>query len=108
MHREQGKDSILRDAPCLIVAHAAANFARGRENSLFALAYAELYAPALGLGSCWAGLMEAAIFAGAPMLQLLGLPADRQFTGAIMLGYPTVQFHRLPDRKPLEIMFMEE
>jgi nitroreductase/NAD-dependent dihydropyrimidine dehydrogenase PreA subunit len=108
MYREQGKDSILRDAPCLIVAHAAASFVRGRENSLFALAYAELYAPALGLGSCWAGLMEAAVFAGAPLVKLLGLPADRQFSGAIMLGYPAVQFHRLPDRKPLELKFMEE
>ena len=108
MYREQGKDSILRDAPCLIVAHAAASFARGRENSLFTLAYAELYAPALGLGSCWAGLMEAAVFAGAPLVKRLGLPADRQFSGAIMLGYPAVQFHRLPDRKPLELKFMEE
>lgn len=108
MSREQGRDSILRDAPCLIVAHAAARFPRGRENSLFTLAYAELYAPAIGLGSCWAGLLEAAIFAGAPMLQLLGLPADRQFTGAIMVGYPALQFPRMPDRKPLEIKFSEE
>jgi len=108
MHREQGKDSILRDAPCLIVAHAAASFARGRENSLFTLAYAELYAPALGLGSCWAGLMESAAFAGSPVLKLLGLPADRQFTGAIMVGYPALKVPRMPDRKPLEIKFAEE
>ena len=108
MHREQGKDSILRDAPCLIVAHAAASFARGRENSLFTLAYAELYAPALGLGSCWAGLLEAAAFAGSPVLKLLGLPADRQFTGAIMVGYPALQFSRMPARQPLELQFAED
>ena len=108
MHRQQGRDSILRDAPCLIVAHAAASFARGRENSLFTLAYAELYAPALGLGSCWAGLLEAAAFAGSPVLKLLGLPADRQFTGAIMVGYPALQFSRMPARQPLELQFAED
>jgi hypothetical protein len=52
--------------------------------------------------------MEAAAFAGSPVLGLLGLPADRQFTGAIMVGYPALQFPRMPARKPLEIKFSEE
>lgn len=108
MFRQQGKDSILRNAPCLILATAAASFARGRENSLFSLAYVELYAPSLGLGSCWAGLLESAAFSGfEPVLQLLAIPADKQLTGLLMVGYPDYHFQRLPDRSPLDITFRD-
>lgn len=106
MYRQQGKASILRNAPCLIIATAAASFARGRENSLLSLAYVELYAPSLGLGSCWAGLLESAAFAGCePVLQLLSIPAEKQLTGLLMVGHPDYHFQRLPDRLPLDITF---
>ncbi len=106
MYRQQGKDSVLRNAPCLIVATAAASFARGRENSLLSLAYVELYSPSLKLGSCWAGLLEGAAFAGyEPVLNLLAIPAEKQLTGLLMVGHPECRFHRLPDRLPLDISF---
>ena len=63
-YSEQGLDNILRDAPHLILAMAQKDFVRGRENSVFSLAYLELFAPSLGLGSCWAGIVEMCIFAG--------------------------------------------
>lgn len=106
MYRERGLDSILRNAPCLIMAHADATFARGRENTLFSLAYVEALAPSLGLGSCWAGLMEAAAFAGfAPVLDLLAVPAGKQLTGLVMLGLPDYTFQRMPDRRSLDLVF---
>ena len=109
MYRQMGRDSILRSAPCLVLATAADSFVRARENSHFTLAYAELYAPALGLGSCWAGLMEAAAYGGhAPLLKLLDIPAGRQLCGAIMVGYPEFKFPRWPDRKPLDVRFVED
>lgn len=108
MYRKMGRDSILRSAPCLVLATADASFVRARENSHFTLAYAELYAPALGLGSCWAGLMEAAAYGGhSPLLKLLDIPAGRQLCGAIMVGYPEFKFPRWPDRKPLDVRFVE-
>ena len=108
MYRSMGRDSILRNAPCLVLATAADSFARARENSHFTLAYAELFAPTLGLGSCWAGLMEAAAYGGCvPLLKLLDIPAGRQLCGAIMVGYPEFQFPRWPDRKPLDVRFVE-
>lgn len=55
-YRKTGEDVILRAAPCLVVAITEKNFLpRGRDNSHFSLAYAELYAPAIELGTCWAG-----------------------------------------------------
>lgn len=51
-YRENGRDTILRDAPCLIIATAQKErFVLGRDNTHFALSYAQLYAPALGLGT---------------------------------------------------------
>lgn len=51
-------DVILRNAPCFILARAEKTFMRGRDNTHFSLAYAELFAPSLDLGTCYAGLVE--------------------------------------------------
>ena len=108
MYRQSDCDSILRDAPALILGTAAKTFARGRENTLLALEYAELYAPTLGLGTCWAGLLEDAAFAGyPPLLEALRLPDEKQLTGALMAGFPKIVFQRLVDRQPLDITFVE-
>lgn len=106
VYRQTGRDVILRGAPCLALGMALKVFPRGRENTHFSLAYAELYAPALGLGTCWAGLFEAAVFSGfEPLVSLLGLPEDKNLTGAIMVGHPDFGFCRLTDRNPLDIVF---
>lgn len=105
-YRSTGQDVILRGAPCMVMGMALKTFPRGQENTHFSLAYAELYAPSLGLGTFWAGLFTAAAFAGfTPLIQLLGLPEDKNLTGAIMVGYPEFAFHRLVNRNPLDISF---
>jgi nitroreductase/NAD-dependent dihydropyrimidine dehydrogenase PreA subunit len=104
-YRENGEDTILRDAPCLIVATAERNYyTLGRDNTHFALTYARLYAPALGLGSCWSGLFEyCAVSEYKPLLKLLKLPRNIAITGALLVGYPIHSFKRLVDRDPLQI-----
>jgi len=74
-YRENGKDTILRDAPCLIIALADKDrFALGRDNTHFALTYAQLYALTLGLGTCWSGLFEyCAATEYEPLLRLLSI-----------------------------------
>lgn len=103
-YREANKDPILRDAPNLILGMADRNIARDRENTVLAFAYLELFAPSLGLGTCWAGLLELAIFANyKPLLELFNFPEDKKFTGAMMVGYPKYAYKRLVDRNPLEM-----
>lgn len=104
-YRENGKDTILRDAPCLIIATTQKErFALGRDNTHFALSYAQLYAPALGLGTCWSGLFEYCAASGyESLLQLLRLPENRSVTSALLVGYPVYTFKRLVDREPLQI-----
>jgi len=104
-YRENGEDTILRDTPCLTISTAEKNrFALGRDNTHFALTYAQLYAPTLGLGTCWSGLFEYCAAAGyEPLLELLKLPENRTITGTFLVGYPIYTFKRLVDRNPLQI-----
>lgn len=103
-YRKNGVDSILRDAPHMILAAAPKDFRNGRENSISALSYVELFAPTLGLGSCWAGLFEFCAFLNyKPLLDLLNIPEDKVITGALMVGYPKYKYKRLVDRNLLEV-----
>lgn len=104
-YRQTARDAILRNAPCLIVAAAPHTFMpRGRDNTHFSLAYAELYAPAIGLGTCYAGFFHIVASSGyQPLLELLGLPENMTVTGGLMLGYPRYSYQRLVDRNPLQV-----
>lgn len=102
--RKTGKDVILRGAPHLIMAVSAKEFGRGPENAHFSLAYAELLAPTLGLGTCWAGFFQACVFSGyVPLLQILDIPSDQALAGALMAGYPKYTYQRLVDRNPIQV-----
>jgi len=103
-YRQTKHDVILRDAPHLIVATAPKAFTIGRDNTRYSLAYAELYAPSLGLGTCWAGFFEACAFSGYRRLyDQLNIADGLAITGAIMVGYPRYSFQRLVDRNPLSV-----
>jgi nitroreductase/NAD-dependent dihydropyrimidine dehydrogenase PreA subunit len=104
-YRTEGKDVILRGAPCLVLALAPESLqARGRDNARFSLEYAELYAPTLGLGSCWSGFVELCANSGyRPLLDVLALPEGMSVVGGLMLGLPKHRYRRLPDRQPLKI-----
>jgi nitroreductase/NAD-dependent dihydropyrimidine dehydrogenase PreA subunit len=104
--RETGRDIVLRDAPCLVVATAPKNIGRGWENTRYSLSYVELYAPSLGLGTCWMGFFEQCARSGySPLLELLHLPEGKEVTGGIVVGYPVFRYYRLVDRNPLDITF---
>lgn len=106
-YRQNGTDTILRGAPHLVLALADQDFRWARENSIFSLAYLELYAPVLGVGSCWAGIFEACAFSGyEPLLKLFNIPEGKKITGAVMAGYPLFRYQRLPERNPLEVTFI--
>ena len=81
------QDFILRGAPCLIVAMADKTFLyRSRDNTHFSLAYVELYAPSIGLGTCYAGFFEScATSRYKPLLQLLNLTEGMVVTGGLMV-----------------------
>ncbi len=100
---EQGNDCILRDAPVVIITHAAKNDLMAPASSTIALSYFELAATAMGLGCCWAGGFHFAATTFPPMLEALPLPENHVCLGAMMVGYPKFSYHRLPLRKQPEI-----
>ncbi len=107
-YREDGYDSVFRGAPNLIIATSDKNFPNGRDNAVSSLTYLELYAPSLGLGSCWAGIFEYCIaIENSPLLKLFNISEDKKVVGAVMVGYPKYSYKRLVDRNPLEATFIE-
>lgn len=105
-YHKTGLDVILRNAPCFILALAEKNFARGRDNTHFSLAYAELFASSLELGTCYAGLVEACARSGyQPLLKVLDIPEELTVTGGIIVGYPKYRYKRLVDRSPLKVIW---
>ena len=102
---ERGKDRICRDAPHVVVAHAAKAVRTAPADCIIALAYLELAAFSVGLGSCWAGFFGAAAADYPPLVKALDLPEGHQVFGALMIGYPRHQYHRIPLRNKPAIMW---
>ncbi|ORJ59268.1 nitroreductase family protein [Geothermobacter hydrogeniphilus] len=94
-----GEDVILRGAPALIIAHAPKDDRLASSTCTIALAYLELAASGMALGTCWAGYFNAAATSFPPLQEALALPEGHQSFGAMMVGYPQYRYHRLPTRK---------
>ena len=104
-YRETGEDVILRDAPCLVIPIVDKNSSRyGHDNTLFSLAYAELYATSMGLGTCITGFFDACAASGyKSLLDILNLPENMDVTGGLLVGFPKYTYKRLVDRNPLQV-----
>ena len=95
---DQGEDGILRTASTLIVASAPEEATNGLVDSTIALTYLELMALTLGLGTCWAGLLHAAMVNRPAVLEQVGLPQGHTVHYPMMIGYPRFKYQRLPER----------
>ncbi len=96
---QAGEDIVLRDAPVLIIAHAAKDDAMAPTTCTIALTYLELAATGMELGGCWAGYFNAAASNFPPLTAALGLPDGHQAFGSMMVGYPQFRYQRMPERK---------
>jgi nitroreductase len=95
---DMGYDGILRNAPNLIVASAPKEASNGLVDCAIALAYLEMAALARGLGTCWAGLLQAAMLNTPALVKKIGLPGEHTAHYPMMIGYPKVKYYRLPER----------
>ena len=97
---DKGIDVICRNAPHLVMAHGDKEDQTGPTSGTIALAYMELAAPSLGLGTCWAGYLGAAAIFWTPLQEALDLPPGHACFGALMLGYPKFAYPLMPARNP--------
>jgi nitroreductase len=102
---DAGEERICRGAPHVVVVHGDKNYGFGAEDGALALSYLELYAPMLGLGTCWGGYFYSAVNAYPPLFEALRLPAGHRAFGAVMVGYPRLSYKRLPLRKEPRIIW---
>ncbi len=104
---ESGYDSVLRHAPTLIVASAPKTAPNGLVDVTLALCYLDLLAPTMGLGTCWAGLLQGALLSSPSLREIAGIPAHHSHHYPMMLGYPKIKrYFRLPERKLPKIRFI--
>ncbi|CAB1076729.1 4Fe-4S dicluster domain / Nitroreductase [Olavius algarvensis Delta 1 endosymbiont] len=94
-----GYDGILRTAQTLIIPSAPKASANGLVDLSIALSYLELAALPLGVGTCWAGLLRAAMLATPGIVESMELPEEHTWYYPMMIGYPKFKYHRLPERK---------
>jgi nitroreductase/NAD-dependent dihydropyrimidine dehydrogenase PreA subunit len=101
-----GQERICRGAPHVILVHGDKDYVLGPQDSATALSYLELYAPTVGLGTCWGGYFFSAVNSYPPLFEALGLPSDHKAFGAVMVGYPKLRYQRLPLRKEPRIYWI--
>ena len=105
---EKKVDIIGRNAPMLIFVSTRRLNVTGVSNSEQCLAYAELFAPAVGLGTTIAGFIQACGIAGyQPLLDLVGIHPKQKLVGCMMVGYPRVKYKLMPERQHLKCEFKE-
>lgn len=105
-YRERKQDIIARNAPCLVFALARRLNITGVSNAEQCWAYAELFAPTIGLGTTIAGFIQSCGIAGyKPLLDLLELPSKHKIVGTLMVGYPKYKYQRMPERQHLKVEF---
>lgn len=95
-----GRDSVLRGAPALVIASSPKDDPNGVVNLTIALSYLEIVALPMGLGTCWAGILQRALNVWEPLKSLVELPKGHAFHYPMMVGYPKFRYWRLPERRP--------
>ena len=105
-YKERGVDLIARKAPCLVFITTKRLNTAGLTSANQAEAYAQLYAPTVGLGTTIAGFVETCGREGyKPLMELIGVPPKQKIVGALMVGYPKYKFKRMPERQHLKVEF---
>lgn len=97
-----GHDTLFRGSPCLVLIHAPERILSETDCST-AASYLELAFHALGLGSCWAGMLIESCVHGLP--EGIDVPEGHKLYGALMVGDPAVSYCRIPFRNKPEIFW---
>ena len=87
-----GIDDIARNAPALIIFHAAKGAEEHTVDSHIYLTYALLAAHSLGLGATAIGLIGPAINQSKPLRSMFRIPAGNEVVETMILGYPKLKF----------------
>lgn len=97
---------IFRNAPAIIVVHGVRANDQAHANCAIAVRNMEVMAASMGLGTCWAGFLTAAAHMSKRIGISLGIPADRNICGAIMVGHPKHPYKKSIPRKGRDVRWI--
>ena len=100
---ENGMGTILRDAPCLVVAQAPEDNMLAVGDGMIALTHLDLALPSFGLGGCWAGLFNIICNEDPSLKDIVGIPKENNIIYPFMVGYPKYEYQRIPERNKADI-----
>lgn len=103
-----GQDYLFWDAPAMLIAHAKRKISTAPADASIALSTCELLAASMGLGTCWAGYFQYASNHYPPLRELLQLPEQHVVLGAVLIGYPSVNYQRIPPRPAATISWLAD
>ncbi|MBN2160308.1 MAG: nitroreductase family protein [Spirochaetes bacterium] len=103
---ETGRDFILHGAPVLILVHAPARANYASDNCAIAATNIINYAHALGLGTCYIGLLTLALRFRKNLMKMLHLPAGRKVFASLVMGYPAYAHIKTVSRKKANVAWI--
>lgn len=102
---DNGGDPVCRNAPCLVIAYTYSYYNMGFADSIISLSHIDIAAPAFGLGTCWAGILQIAMSSYQPLKEELKIPEKFMAQYSMMLGYPEYEFQKIPGREKADILW---
>ena len=100
---ENGEDIIFRNAPHMIIVSSDIKAPCANVDPIIALSYIELYAYALGLGTCWCGFAQACFKILPKLASMVNIPEGYKPVYVMLIGKPSVKYSRttLPENFPI-------
>jgi nitroreductase len=103
---QNGIDRILWHAPALILIHVSKRVENPGVDVGLAGMQMALMAEALGLGSCFIGLIVNAVNHSNDLKEMLMIPKDHQIVTSMVMGYPDVSYVRLVSRNRAKARYL--
>lgn len=99
-------DRITRNAPVLIIFHAAEGAEAHSKNSMIYASYTMLAAHALGLGAAMNEIVPAAINKNKKVREVFDIPGTHEASISLILGYPKYSYQRTVKRRKHSIRIL--
>jgi nitroreductase/Pyruvate/2-oxoacid:ferredoxin oxidoreductase delta subunit len=100
------RDRILFDAPCVIILHSPEYANLAGNDAGIALTIGMFAAQSLGIGTVWSGFVEVAFARDKALRKSFDIPKGHKVRGVLGIGYPDVEYHRVPVREKPAVRFL--
>lgn len=102
---QNSRDFVLHNAPVLILIHAP-KIPFASDNCNIAATTIINYAHALGLGTCFIGMIVLALRFSGSLRKKLGVPENRKVYAGLVMGYPAYRYANTVSRKKPEVSWL--